>query len=157
MNPITLAEKKTQAARKLNPWRAMRELLNWDPFRQMEPSFAAQELTFLPEFEVSENKDGYLFKADLPGVKEPDIQISLTGDRLLISGKRESAEEHKGETYYVCERSYGQFSRSFTLPEGADTGHMKADLSNGVLTIALPKKPGAQTRQIQIGSGKAKS
>ena len=157
MNPITLTEKKTQPALNLNPWRKMRELLNWDPFRQMEPFLSPQERTFMPEFEVCENKDGYLFKADLPGIKESDLQISLTGNRLLVSGKRESTEEQKGTTFYVCERSYGQFSRSFTLPEGADSEHMKADLSSGVLTIALPKKPGAQTKQIQVSSGKVKS
>ncbi len=138
------------------PWRTVRELLNWDPFRQLEPFAITQERAFTPDFEISENKDSYLFKADMPGIKESDIKISLTGNHLTVSGKRESSEEQKGETFYVCERSYGEFSRSFTLPDSADAEHVKAALSSGVLVLSIPKKPGAQTKQIAVQAEKTK-
>ena len=152
-------ENKIQPALRTNNWqplRMMRELLNWDPFQEIEPLMLTQERVFLPAFEVSENKDSYLFKADLPGMKESDVNISVTGNRLVVSGKRESKQEKKDATYYLCECSYGEFSRSFTLPDGADMEHVTADLSNGVLTLAIPKKPESQTKQIPLAP-KAKS
>ena len=153
------ANKPAPVAPSTKEWpamRMMRDLLGWDPFREMEPFFVAPDTTFMPTFEVCEDKDNYLFKADLPGIKESDINISLTGNRLLISGKRESKEEQKGTTYYVCERSYGEFNRAFTLPSGADTEHVKADLTNGVLSLVVPKMPGTQTKQIPLGGTEAK-
>ena len=138
------------------PFRTMRELLNWDPFREMGPMLLAREPAFMPNFEVSENKDGYLFKADLPGMKESDLNISLTGNRLMIAGKREFSQEQKNDTYYISECSYGEFSRSFTLPDGADTEHVKAELKDGVLHLEIPKKPTAQTKQIPLQATKAK-
>lgn len=72
-----------------------------------------------------------------------------------VSGKRESSEEKQDATYYLCERSYGEFSRSFTLPEGASAEGAKANLSDGVLTITVPKKPSAMTKQIPISAARA--
>lgn len=139
-----------------HPFRAMRELLNWDPFQGMEPLMMAEPRIFMPHFEVVENKDNFTFKADLPGVKESDIKISVTGNRLLIAGKRESKQEQKDATYYVCERSYGEFSRAFTLPDGADTEHVAASLNDGVLQLVVPKQPQAQTKQIPLQGSKSK-
>lgn len=139
-----------------DPMRAMRELLRWDPFREMAPfpGFTGLEAaSFNPSFEVTENKDSYLFKADLPGVKQDDIEITMTGNRLQISGKRESEQETKNDTIYTYERQYGSFARSFTLPEGADVDHAKSDLKDGVLTLVIPKKPGATAKRIAISSG----
>jgi HSP20 family protein len=162
MSNLTVrTDNKTQPATTTNngwyPMRMMRELLGWDPFREMEPFLVAPERAFMPAFEVSENKDGYLFKADLPGIKESDVNISITGNRLLISGKRESTQEQKGATHYVYECSYGEFSRAFTLPDAADTEHVKAELTSGVLSLVIPKKAGAQTKQIPVQGSKPKS
>lgn len=151
------SQKTQKNGGEMQPLRMMRELLNWDPFREMEPFFVTRERDFMPDFEISENKDGYLFKADLPGMKESDLNISLTGNRLLISGKRESSSEQKDATYYVCECSYGEFSRAFTLPDSADTEHVKAELKDGVLSLVIPKKAGAQTKQIPVQPQKQKS
>lgn len=134
------------------PLRLMRDYFNWDPFRTMEPFSLTEERVFLPRFEVLENKEGYLFRADMPGVKDCDLNISLTGNRLLISGKRDCKQEH-GTTYYVYERCYGDFNRVFTLPEGADGEHMSACLTDGVLCLTVPKKPGAQTKLIPVNCG----
>lgn len=138
-----------------DPFRAMREMLRWDPFREMAPAFASSPAIegFTPSFDVTENTDAYLFKADLPGVKKEDIEITTTGNRLQISGKRDSETETKTDTVYTYERKYGSFSRTFTLPDGADLDHAKSDLEDGVLTLAIPKKPGAQTRKIAVSTG----
>jgi HSP20 family protein len=139
-----------------SPMRAMRDLLRWDPFREMAPtfpSFAGEALEWSPTFEVTENKDGYTFKADVPGVKAADLDITTTGNRLQISGKRESETEKKTDTIYAYERQYGSFTRSFTLPEGADLEHTRSDLKDGVLTLVIPKVAAAQPKRIAIGSG----
>ena len=137
--------------REWEPFRLMRELVGWDPFAEMMPAYG-QELTgFVPRFEVKETKDAYLFKADLPGIDEKDLEITLTGNRLTVGGKREAEERKENETWYAYERSYGTFSRSFTLPDGADVEHAVADLKSGVLAITVPKKPEHQPRKISLG------
>ena len=136
-----------------------RWLLRWDPFREMTPSWFGQppvEATFSPAFEIKENKDGFLFKADLPGMKEQDIEVKLAGDRLAVSGKREAEREDKDDTYYAYERSFGSFLRTFTLPEGFDAEHVQAELKDGVLTIVVPKKATAQAKTIAIKGGDIK-
>lgn len=132
------------------PFRLMRELMSWDPFAEMLPRAGAEPVVFTPRFEVKETKDAYVFKADLPGIDEKDLDISLTGNRLTVSGKREAEERQESETYYAYERSYGSFSRSFTLPDGADVDHAEADLKNGVLLISIPKRPEHQPRKISL-------
>jgi HSP20 family protein len=137
-----------------------RDLLRWDPFREMAPSyanFAAELPAFAPAFEVKETKDGYLFKADVPGVLDKDLEITRTGNRLTISGRRETEKEEKQDTYYACERSYGSFTRAFTLPEGIDGDHIRADLANGVLTLLVPKTPEAQPQKIAVKPADKKS
>jgi HSP20 family protein len=106
--------------------------------------------TFAPTFEIKETKDAYLFKADVPGIKEHDLEVTVTGNRLTVSGKREAEKEDQGDTFYTYERSYGQFTRAFTLPEGADMERLNADLKDGVLTLTLPKKPEVQAKKIAV-------
>ena len=103
-----------------DPFRVMRDMLRWDPFRELEGAVGGDYGLFAPSFDVKETKEGYVFRADLPGVREEDLEISLTGNRLAISGHREQEKREQGETYYASERSYGAFSRAFTLPEGTD-------------------------------------
>jgi HSP20 family protein len=105
---------------------------------------------FVPSFEVKETKDSYLFKADLPGVKESDLDISVTGNRLTISGERQQEKKDEGDTFYAYERSYGSFSRSFTLPEGIDVDHINGELRDGVLNVVVPKKPEVQPKRVLL-------
>jgi HSP20 family protein len=137
-----------------DPFQIMREMLAWDAGT---PSFTtpSRGVRFAPAFDVKETADAYVFKADLPGVKEADLDIQLTGNRLTISGRRESEERREGETWYAVERSSGGFTRSFTLPEGADGEHVSAELKEGVLLLTLPKKPEVQPRRIQVSGGKS--
>jgi HSP20 family protein len=135
-----------------DPFRAMRDFLGWDPFREMAAMPAWDERGFAPPFEVKETRDAYVFKADLPGVKESDIELTLTGNRLAVTGKREAEKKEERETYYAYERSYGSFARAFTLPDSADGEHLRAELKDGVLSIAVPKKPELKPKKIAIGS-----
>ena len=145
-------------ARAVDPIRLLSNLM-WDPFQEMAPTWPSESLAaaFAPAFDVRETKDAYLFKADLPGVKEGDLSVTMTGNRLTVSGKREVEQEERGDTYYTSERSYGSFTRSFTLPEGCDAEHVQAELKHGVMTIAIAKKAELQPKQIAIRSEKAKA
>jgi len=134
-----------------DPFRVMRELINWEPFAEMLPV----EPVFVPRFEVKEAKDSYVFKADLPGIEEKNLDITLTGNRLTVSGKREAEKKTEEERFYAYERSYGTFTRAFTLPEGADAEHAQAELKAGVLTVVIPKMPEHQPKKIALkGEGK---
>jgi HSP20 family protein len=144
-----------------DPFRIMREALGWDPFRDVEAIQSGAEVrSFSPRFDVKETKDAYVFRADLPGVKQDGLEISLTGNRLTISGHREQERREQADTYYASERSYGSFTRSFTLPEGVDAENVRADLKEGVLELTVPKKPEVQPKRITIGKtpeGQAKA
>ncbi len=146
-----------QRNREWDPFQRMQEMMNWDPFEVMNQwlTGGGREggLAFVPTFEVKETKDAFIFKADLPGVEEKDLEITLTGDRITVSGKRESEKREEGERFYAYERSYGSFSRAFTLPEGVNPDAVNAELKNGVLTLRLPKRPEVQPKRITVGSG----
>ena len=133
-----------------DPFRTMRELMRWDPFAEVVPRWPTEEAAFTAAFEVKETKDAFLFKADLPGIKSEDLDIKLTQNRLSVSGKREAEKTEKGDTFYTFERSFGSFTRSFTLPEGVDAEKIEADLKDGVLTLKLPKKPESLPKQISV-------
>lgn len=138
-----------QPSRLLDPFEMMRDLMRWDPFTELgAPSM--RELPFVPSFEVKETRDAYVFKADLPGIREDDLEIHLTGNRLTVSGRREEEKREEEDRFYAYERSYGTFSRSFTLPEGVDPDHSEADLSSGVLTVNIPKLPEVKPRKIEV-------
>jgi HSP20 family protein len=135
-----------------DPWRTMRALLSWDPFREMAPfpTFEERGMTFAPAFDVKETSDSYQFKADVPGIQDNDLEVTLTGNRLTVGGKREQEREDRSHRYYAYERSYGSFSRSFTLPDGADADKLRASLEHGVLTLTVPKKPEVQPKKIAV-------
>lgn len=139
------------------PFRMMRELMGWDPFREMAPYVPQTQAGFLPTFEVKETKDGYLFKADVPGVKDSDLEVTVTGNRLTVSGKREAEKHEQTDTYYTYERSYGDFTRSFTLPDGVDMNTVHADIDKGVLTLSIRKTPEAQPKKIAVTSAAKRS
>jgi HSP20 family protein len=132
----------------------------FDPFRIMDAlfgdTFAPLETWsgprgFAPTFEVKETKDAYVFKADLPGIPEKDVEIHMTGNVLTVSGERRQENVQEGERYFAIERGYGQFTRSFSLPEGTDAEHVTADMKDGVLTVRVPKRPEVQAKKISIG------
>jgi HSP20 family protein len=142
--------------REWDPFTQMRELMGWDPFETMTQLLGTrprEATAFVPAFEVKETRDAFIFKADLPGVQEKDLDISLTGGRLVVSGRRETEKRDENERYFAYERGFGAFSRAFTLPEGVDAEHISAELKDGVLHLMLPKLPEVQPRRIQVSSG----
>jgi HSP20 family protein len=156
MATIAIHKEPSEKAARLREWeplRAMRELMHWDPFAQMHPVLPMEEgLAFSPDFEVKDTKEAFVFKADMPGVKPNELDVKLEQNRLTVSGKRTAERSEKGESFYVCERSYGSFMRSFTLPDGVDADKTSADLRDGVLSIVIPKKPEAQPRKIDVSA-----
>jgi HSP20 family protein len=139
------------------PMRLLRDLMGWDPFGEMSPLVHRSSDTFNPTFEVKETKDSYIFKADVPGVKDSDLEVTVTGNRLSVSGKREIEHKEQTDTYYTYERSYGDFTRSFTLPEGINTDSVAADLKDGVLTVSLKKRPELQPKKVPVQTAAKKS
>lgn len=139
--------------RELDPFRLVRSLFRWDPFEEMRPLWPATPAGFAPAFDVKETKESFVFKADLPGIKEQDLEVTATGNRLTISGKRDEEKEEKDDTYYTYERTYGSFTRAFTLPDQADVAHVKAELKAGELTIVVPKQAAAVAKRIPVAAG----
>jgi HSP20 family protein len=130
--------------------RLWKDLMSWEPFRELGAPLARVDTIFAPDFEVKETKDAYIFRADMPGVKEADLEVRAVGTQLVITGKREAEENVEGDTFYVYERAYGAFTRTFILPDGADVEHIVAALKDGVLTLHVPKKPGVLPKKIPI-------
>jgi len=89
-------------------------------------------------------------KADVPGVEEKDLDVSLHNGVLTISGHRASEEKKEGEAFALYERQYGSFSRSFSLPDTADGDRVEAKLDAGVLTLTIWKKAEAKPRKIEL-------
>jgi HSP20 family protein len=140
----------------LEPLRSIWGLLGGDQMREFERVMRwEQDRAFMPRFDVKDTRDAYVFKADLPGVKEDQVDIATVGNRLTISGRREVEQEQAGETFFALERSYGTFTRSFILPDGADGDKVRAELRDGVLTVIVPKKPEVQPRKVPLGKGGA--
>lgn len=147
-----------QRTREWDPFQRMQELMGLDPFEVMNQWLTGAGgreggVTFVPAFEVKETKDAFIFKADVPGVEEKDIEVTLTGDRITVSGKRETEKREESDRFYAYERSYGSFSRAFTLPEGVNPDAVSAELKSGVLTLTLPKRPEIQPKRIKVGAG----
>ena len=125
-----------------DPFSLARDLFGWEPF------YGGASQAFTPTFEVKETSDQFVVRADVPGVEEKDIDISLHNGVLSISGTRTSEQRREGDAYYVHERQFGSFSRSFALPDTADADKVEASLSSGVLTVTIGKRTEAKPRKI---------
>ena len=105
-----------------------------------------------PLTNLSEDKDNYYVRAELPGVKGDQLDIQVTGNNLAISGERKIAAEEEGARYHRREREAGTFSRMIGLPGEVDTDKVDANLQNGILTVVVPKAEIAKPKQISVGS-----
>lgn len=135
-----------------DPFQLMRDLL--EPFRALT-GWRGREMAWNPGFEIRETDDAFVFRADIPGLRAEDLEISLTANQLTISGAREQDQQQDEGRYHTYERAYGSFTRVFALPDSADTDKIRAEATNGVLTLSIPKKPGTtpQRRKIEVTSG----
>ncbi|WP_072390740.1 Hsp20/alpha crystallin family protein [Hyphomicrobium sp. CS1GBMeth3] len=109
----------------------------------------------LPNIDVHENSNAITIEADLPGLDEKDVSVTLANGVLTIKGERKSAREEKDESYYLSERSFGSFERSLKLPDTVDESNIEARFDKGVLKVIAAKKPGADKaeKKIQIKKG----
>jgi HSP20 family protein len=103
-----------------------------------------------PAIDLTEGKDAITVKAELPGVDPKDIAVSLEGDLLTIKGEKEQKKEEKDERQHRIERSWGSFMRSIRLPAAVDGSKVTAAFKNGVVTVTLPKAPGAKGTTIPV-------
>ena len=144
--------------KELTPWRPFGELssLRREMDRLWENFFGERPLTrmwareWAPSLDVSETRDNFVVKAEVPGIDAKDIDISLTGDVLTIKGEKRQEKEEKEEDYHLVERSYGSFSRSVRLPAEVESNKIKASYKNGILNITLPKSEKVKAKEVKI-------
>ena len=138
----------------LSPFEQMHEEMD-RMFEDFLPQFStARELDkrfdFLASVDLSETDDALELKADLPGMEDGDIDVTLQDGALLISGERKHESEKKRKNYYRAERAYGAFRRAIPLPCEIDEDGIEARFKKGVLTIHMPKSPAARENQRKI-------
>ena len=146
----------------------MSQLTHWNPFKSLAKMESAanfddlfrsfgmrpgwRELEMMPEIriDVSEDANAYTVRADIPGVKKEDIEITVEGRDVSISAGSRQKTEKKGETSLYVERSEGRTFRSFTLPQEVDSQGATAHYEDGVLSLNLPKKPNGKNQRITV-------
>ena len=117
-----------------------------DPATRFEPSFSIPS----PAIDVTEDADAYRVTAELPGLSGKDVEVVVSDDTMTIKGEKKQENEQKDRQYYVSERSYGMFQRSFMLPGAVDHDKITADFSKGVLTVMMPKTAKAKVEPKKI-------
>lgn len=138
---------------KLDPSRALRSLRTeidtlFDRF--VERPLGAITGQVVPTLDISETDTELTIKADLPGLDQQDIDVSLSGDTLTIRGQKAQEHEEADKTHHLIERSYGSFSRSIRLPTAVQSDKVEATYKKGVLNIVLPKKEPVRADRIEI-------
>lgn len=114
-------------------------------------SFAGKGFgAFSPSVDVKESEGEFTIRAELPGVEEKDIEVTVTGDSVTIKGEKNEEKEDKGESYYYMERSYGSFNRVIPLSAETDADKAQASFKNGVLNITIPKSQAAKAKGTKV-------
>jgi len=146
----------------------MWDIVRWDPFRDMqrmrseldrafgrtsETGGSAVQAPWSPASDVIETDDAIVITAELPGVKDEDVDILIQNGMLTIKGERRLEDEVTKDRYYHLERSYGGFERSFRLPEGVRENDITAGVAYGVLRVTIPKPKVAEAKRVPISSG----
>ncbi|MBZ0114458.1 MAG: Hsp20/alpha crystallin family protein [Thermoanaerobaculia bacterium] len=106
---------------------------------------------WIPAVDIRETADQLTLTADLPGLSQEDLELTIENNVLTLSGERNFENEESSDEFHRMERSFGRFSRSFTLPRNIKTDAVEAGFENGVLTVTLPKQEQAKARKIKIG------
>ena len=153
----------------LERWKPQTSALSrWDPFselldmrREMDRLFggffggtpatmAAAEGLWAPAVDIRETKDGFVVEAELPGMKQDEIQITIVDNTLTLKGERKRDQEVRENGYTRIERAYGTFQRALVLPSVVDAAKVRAKYTDGVLAIELPKKEEAKPKEIKV-------
>jgi HSP20 family protein len=149
-------------------------IVRWEPFRDLlslqermnrlfDESFRGARGTdedwalggsWAPAVDIYEHDGNIVLKAELPGVDPKDVDVRVENNTLTLRGERKHDQEVKRENYHRVERSYGSFTRSFTLPNVVDTNNIKAEYKDGVLRMTLPTREEAKPKQISISVSK---
>ena len=159
--PATQVEvKKAPPSRNssIEPWRSFRDEMDrfFDRFSKgfaipaFEPFLSRGGELSVPVVDFVEDEKAYTVTAELPGIEEKDIDVTVSGGLLSIKGEKKQEKEEKNKNYYLSERSYGSFQRAFAMPEGVDQSKIAASFAKGVLTVTLPKSVEAQKTQKKI-------
>lgn len=137
-------------------------LATWNPFSELSrmqnevdrlfTTGPERQTSFRPAVDIHEDKDAYTVSVELPGVKQEEVNVNLEGGVLTLSGERkfEKTNEDKEKSYRYVERSYGAFTRRFSVPETIREDGIEANMKDGVLTIRLPKQEQPKARKIEI-------
>lgn len=143
----------------------MNSISRWEPFRGIstlqeqvnrlfENSFPGRQegslASWAPAVDVHETENELVVTADIPGMNEKDLDVRVENNMLTISGERTTESNVKEDNYLRVERSYGSFSRSFSLPNTINPEAVAAEYKNGVLTVKLPKRAEAKPRQVKV-------
>lgn len=157
-----------KSAASMAPKTTSREMTAYDPFRQMQERFNrvfgegfdpffkpfAQEnwslSTWAPMCDIFETENEIVVKAELPEVKKEDLKVSIENNVLTIHGERKFSDETKRDNYHRVERSYGEFLRSFTLPNFVDTSKINAEFKDGMLRVTLMKKEETKPKNVEV-------
>ena len=150
----------------LAPMKTFRDLITTDPFRTFQQrlnrmfgdtglaAFAPDEslslASWAPACDIFETADEIVVKAELPGIKREDVKLTIENNVLTLQGERKFEAETKKENYHRVEQSYGEFSRSFTLPFGIDVKNVTAEFKEGLLRVRLPKREDAKPKAIEV-------
>jgi HSP20 family protein len=118
-----------------------------------QPETDAPKSSFVPAVDVYEDAQKVLVKLEVPGIKQEDLDVRLENQILTVKGERKFENEEKKQNFHRIERSYGSFTRTFTVPQTVETESVKANYDAGVLTISLAKKAEAKPKQIAIEAG----
>lgn len=113
--------------------------------------------SFVPPVDIYENEHNIVLKLEVPGVEQKDLDIRIENNTITIRGERKFEKETKEENYHRVERRYGQFQRSFGLPQTVNPEQVTADYNNGILSVTLAKRAEAKPKQIKVNVGSAPS
>jgi HSP20 family protein len=130
-------------------WPRFPSFEDWKPFKDVDLSLPFGDM-MSPKVDVSESKDAYEITAELPGLDEKDIEVTVANGSLLLKGEKRDERTTKEKDYHISERSYGMFKRSFRIPEAVDTDKISAGFKKGILTVSLPKTSEARSKQRKI-------
>ena len=140
-------------------WRPFRDIVSiQDEMNRLFDDFFGRPLTrpewteaaWCPCVDVSENKDNVIINTEIPGMSKDDVKVSVQDNILTLSGEKRQEKEEKDANYHRMERSYGSFSRSFTLPTSVQPNKVKATYKDGILRITLPKTEEVKPKEIPI-------
>lgn len=125
---------------------ALRRSFGFEPAFRFDTSFGVTA----PAVDVAETEKEFLITAELPGIDEKNLDVTLSNGVLTIKGEKREEKEEKEKNYYLSERRYGSFQRTFQLPDGVDQNKIAANFEKGVLRVTLPKTAEAVTQQKKI-------